>query len=548
MSILQRRELIAKNVECQYIAAQALIGAGNYEEALTILGDKTPAQILTLTSNNRRKIPRTGNTKHGKNTKSAPNGGHTESTPDEERQAVQQRRKDIRHYAGISYLRGLCFAKQNALDRAKECYKEAVLIDVQCFEAFDQLMKNQLMPPTEEKQFLESLNFDSIDASGDVSTSQQAAEMTRMLYITRMSKHESQDALATASETLSTHYKLGSNADMLLSKAELLFVQCRFRDALLLTESILEEDKYNFAALPVHLACLFELNERNALFLLSHELADKHPEEPSTWLAIGTYYLSTGKIAEARRMFSKSSLMNPHFGPAWIGFAHTFAAEGEHDQAIAAYTTSARLFQGTHLPQMFLGMQNLQLLNMTLAREYLTAAHSLCSTDPLLLNELGVNYYHEENWPLAIDYFTESIKLSIKVGAEPRSWIATRVNLGHAYRRQHDFDRALEQFNEVLRQGGRDVGVLTSKALILLELGQPWAASVTLHEALDVDAQDPIANDLLAKALQEHELVEIDEGPADEQFDNFLEQSKERARITNIRRVRQPREAPDEVQ
>ena len=39
-------------------------------------------------------------------------------------------------------------------------------------------------------------------------------------------------------------------------------------------------------------------------------------------------------------------MMDPHFGPAWIGFAHSFAVEGEHEQAISAYTTAARLFQG----------------------------------------------------------------------------------------------------------------------------------------------------------------------------------------------------------
>ena len=43
-------------------------------------------------------------------------------------------------------------------------------------------------------------------------------------------------------------------------------------------------------------------------------------------------------------------MMDPHFGPAWIGFAHSFAAEGEHEQAISAYTTAARLFQGYAAP------------------------------------------------------------------------------------------------------------------------------------------------------------------------------------------------------
>jgi hypothetical protein len=44
--------------------------------------------------------------------------------------------------------------------------------------------------------------------------------------------------------------------------------------------------------------------------------------------------------------FSKASLMDPRFGPAWITFAHSFAYEGEHEQAITAYSTSARLFPG----------------------------------------------------------------------------------------------------------------------------------------------------------------------------------------------------------
>ena len=92
----------------------------------------------------------------------------------------------------MCHLRGLCFAKQNAFDRAKECYKDAVRIDVQCFEAFRQLMANSLMAPDEEWAFLESLDFDSVSppaTGGDPSASQEAAEFTRMLYTTRMSKY-----------------------------------------------------------------------------------------------------------------------------------------------------------------------------------------------------------------------------------------------------------------------------------------------------------------------------------------------------------------------
>lgn len=434
----------------------------------------------------------------------------------------------------MCYLRGICYAKQNAFDRAKDCYKDAVLIDVQCFEAFDQLMKNSLMSPDEEWAFLDSLDFDLITAT-DTSSSQEAAQFVKMLYTTRLSKYKNSTDFTHASETLSTHYNLARNPDLMLSKAELLFTQCRFNEALSLTTSILDADEYNFSIIPLHLACLHELSRVNTLFLLSHRLADLHPDEPTTWLAVGVYYLSISQIAEARRFFSKASMMDPHFGPAWIGFAHTFAAEGEHDQAISAYSTAARLFQGTHLPQLFLGMQNLQLNNMTLAHEYLTAAMQLCDTDPLLLNEMGVVFYHLDHLPEAVGILKEALNIAREIESDPKAWIATRANLGHAYRRQKQWFPALQEFEEVLRQGGRDAAIFCAKGLVLLEMKQTWEAVCAFHEALGVSPQDPIATDLLSRALEENAGVQgwnggntEEEGinMEEEAFNDFIGKSK----------------------
>lgn len=98
------------------------------------------------------------------------------------------------------------------------------------------------------------------------------------------------------------------------------------------------------------------------LFILAHEMVDREPENPISWYAVGVWYLSGGKWAQARQYFryeahkslsrgnsfhpSKTSLMDPRFGPAWIAFAHTFALEGEHDHAVTAYSTCARMFTG----------------------------------------------------------------------------------------------------------------------------------------------------------------------------------------------------------
>lgn len=441
----------------------------------------------------------------------------------------------------MCYLRGLCYAKQNAFDRAKQCYKDAVRIDIHCFEAFDQLMKNSLMSPGEEWDFLESLNFDSLyppstDPS-DTTTSQEAADFTRNLYTTRLSKYARPADFTAALDTLSTHYNLTQNPDIQLARAEILFTTSHYPSALALTTSILSSDPYNFACLPLHLALLYQLNHTNALFALAHDLADTHPHEPCTWLAVGTYYLLTNRVPEARSYFSKSSLLDPHFGPAWIGFAHTFAAEGESDQAIAAYSTAARLFQGTHLPQLFLGMQELALDNLVVAREYLTAAYALCGDgDPAVIHELGVVAYKEEDYESAIRHFGLALRISEENEAPATSYSATRLNLAHALRRAGRLEEALEHFDEVIRLGGggKDCGVFAAKGLVLLELERYFEATVCLHEGLATSPQDPVASELLAKALEGLEQEGVLGGADEEAVDRGLREKVEEVRRRGV--------------
>ena len=525
-SFLQKHNLIDHSPSCRYLAAHCLIKQSKFDEALSILGEKNPTHLISTTSKARRKLQHlNGNSRNG-STKS----GKVRIERSEERENEDV--SDIKFEAAMCYLRGICYAKQNAFDRAKECYKDAVHIDVQCFEAFDQLMKNSLMSPDEEWIFLDSLNFDSISVD-DSSTSQQTAQFVKMLYTTRLSKYKNPAERNNATESLSTHYGLAKNSDLLLSKADLLFTQCRFKEALAITSSILDTDEYNFAIYPLHLACLHELDQTNTLFLVSHRLADLYPEEPASWLAVGIYYLNIDKISEARRYFSKASVIDPHSGPAWIGFAHTFAAEGEHDQAISAYTTAARLFQGTHLPQLFLGMQHLQLNNLSLAGEYLNTAHQLCQTDPLLLNELGVVFYHQDYLDPAVKLFTRALHIAHEIDSDPRAWVATRANLGHAHRRQSNFSLALQEFNEVLRQGSKDVQVFCAKGLVLLELDRPWEAVCVFHEALSVSTQDPVATDLLTRALEENSRISGwggDSDAVDEEFSYLLQRKEQNAK------------------
>ena len=186
---------------------------------------------------------------------------------------------------------------------------------------------------------------------------------------------------------------MGDNADVLFGRADALYAQYRWAECYAVTtrcvsdlphrnsplaetdapvalaRRILSAHPSHSSTLPLHLACMHHLPRlRSSLFLLAHTLVDSAPDEATSWYAVGLWYFTGERWDDARRYFgcalslcvhpvslvltlvmptcSKASLMDPRFGASWIAFAHSFAMEKEHDQAIPAYSTAARLFQG----------------------------------------------------------------------------------------------------------------------------------------------------------------------------------------------------------
>lgn len=455
--LLTSKPEFEKSVSCRYLAAYCLTKLEHWDDALDLLGESNPFR------------------KDGNYQVRNTDGG-------------------IKLEASMCYLRGLIFANQNNFEKAKEAYKEAVLVDVKCFEAFNELISNNLMTPSEEWDFISSLNYRDADDND---------EFIKLLYTSRLNKYLNVSKYEEAENILKEEYDLGENCDILLSKADSLFVQCNFDQCLTLCEKILAKDEFNFDVIPNYLSCLNELGGKNKLFLKAHQLAENHPTNPMTWLAIGIYYLSIGKIGEARKFFSKATLLNPNFAQAWIGFAHTFAAEGEHEQAISAYAFAAKLFPGTHLPNLFLGMQHLQMNNLKLSEEYLLASYNICNSDPLLLNELGVINFHKNELRKAELFFKEALTAAKNLNSESKTWISIHANLGHVYRRANKLSKALDCFNQVMKISSKnDPNILTAMGLIYLKLGNFFKAIDILHDALAIAPSDAIANDLLKRALE----------------------------------------------
>lgn len=455
-SLLISKPEFERSVSCRYLAALCLIKLELWDDALDLIGETNPFKR-------------------------------------DENYQIRNTDGGIKLELSMCYLRGLIYANQNNFDKAKEAYKEAVMVDVKCFEAFNELITNNLMTPSEEWEFVSQLNYRDADDND---------ELIKLLYSSRLSKYFNVDKFNEAEAILTQDYDLGDNTDILLARADYLYVHCNFDECLDICERILAKDSYNFNILPNYLSCLHELGGKNKLFLKAHQLAESHPTDPMTWLAIGIYYLSINKIMEARKFFSKATLLNPNFGEAWIGFAHTFAAEGEHEQAISAYAFAARLFPGTHLPNLFLGMQHLLMDNLNLAEEYLYTSYQICNTDPLLLNELGVICFHKNELSKAESFFKEALTASKNLNSDSKIWASVHTNLGHLYLKANEPYKSLECFDQVLKITSKnDSSLLSAIAMVHLKLGNPFKAVPILHDALAISPSDPLATDLLNRAV-----------------------------------------------
>ncbi|KAF9059802.1 hypothetical protein BDP27DRAFT_1340749 [Rhodocollybia butyracea] len=355
----------------------------------------------------------------------------------------------IKIEASMCHLRGLLMLKLNRGDQAKNCFMEALALDVKCYDAFEQLISGEMMTPEEEWEFVQGLAY--------ASQAPQDAAFIQLIYTTRLRKYKHAEEHALTRQRLVEEYGLGDNPDVLFSFADALYANFRWSDCFT----------------PLHIACMYHLKHLHSkLFILAHEMVDREPENPISWYAVGVWYLSNGKWAQARQYFSKTSLMDPRFGPAWIAFAHTFAMEGEHDHAVTAYSTCARMFTGSHLPLMFVGMEQITLSNYEQADEALNASYSMC-----------VMAYNHGDYEEAVTLFQRALDLAEVTQSSQHSWTTTYVNLGTCHRKLKQYEQAKEAYQKVLLLDPRHALALGFLGLVYHLLDDLDQAIIKYHEA-----------------------------------------------------------------
>ncbi|GMH75379.1 hypothetical protein TrST_g11702 [Triparma strigata] len=477
-------------------------------------------------------------------------------------------------------LRALSYSELDNNPRAVRWFKSALKIDCRCVEAFEQIVERHLMTQEEEAEFIMTLDFgeetwlrdvyfsrltppplpDPQDENdGSINNRNNQLNLSTTSFNTNDSPGSIQfgkpplpksppspnqtmhtsntqannNFISGAFHRLNTVHKMGSSPEILAAQAAVAYRNHRIDESARLCALVHRSDSLCNAAVCTRISCLVDLKRVSELFYFAHQLVDSRPRSAVSWFAVGAYYHLIGKNDVAQRHFGKASRMNPRFVEAWVAFGNAFAAQDESDQAMSAYRAAQRLFNGSHIPLLYIGMEYIRTNSRSLARHFLLSASNLNNQDPLAFNELGVVSYRQGEYEEAAQYFFHALRLCKRLkkpDAEEEDdlnlllmikdayWEPTINNLGQCFRKLQRFEDAifcLETALSITNNAGTRAALAFSKHLS----GNIDDAIADYHTALSLKPDDAFSAEMLNKALEDSMNLGMPDDPNEDEFE-----------------------------
>ncbi|KAH1127213.1 hypothetical protein GLYMA_06G228700v4 [Glycine max] len=407
--------------------------------------------------------------------------------------------REINISSAICFLRGKAYEALENRAQARMWYKAAIKADPLCYEALECLIENHMLTCEEEANLISSLQFGSEDGWLSSFYSCLIKKYDKENIVVAKFRDLENESCKSDQSDSSFLRTLKSNTDLLACKAEY-YHQCgEYQKCFELTNDLLEKDLFHLKTTLVHLAAAVELGHSNELYLMSCNLVKDYPQMALSWFAVGCYYYCIKKYDQSRRYFSKATSLDGTFPPAWIGYGNAYAAQEEGDQAMSAYRTAARLFPGCHLATLYIGMECMRTHSYKLAEQFFTQAKSICSSDPLVYNELGVVAYHMEEYKKAVWWFEKTLALVPTTLSE--IWESTVVNLAHAYRKLKMYREAISYYEKALALSTRSVSTYAGLAYTYHLQDDFTTAIAYYHKALWLKPDDQFCTEMLSWAL-----------------------------------------------
>ena len=333
-------------------------------------------------------------------------------------------------------------------NHSKACYwfKESLKVDSLCVESFENLIEHNMITAKEGKEIINNI------------TVQDNMEWLKEIYFCKLKDYNNNNdddkegkeiSVLNRIDKLENKYKIKNNSEVIIIKADYYYYKQKYQEAVDIIKNIIENEPHNSKILTTYISCLVQLKNKQQLFYISHKLIEENNGMAVSWYGVGCYYYLIGNYDTSRRYFSKSTTIDSNFGAAWIGFGHSFAAQGEHDQAMASYRSASRMLSSSHLPHLFIAMELIRVNNFNLAEKYIEQSKSICSDDPLIYNELGVIAYKNKQYQNAVILFKKSIDL-VSIENLNEIWEPTLSNLAHSYRKLKLYNEAIKYYLQAL--------------------------------------------------------------------------------------------------
>ncbi|KAJ3452493.1 cell division cycle protein 16 [Anaeramoeba flamelloides] len=393
--------------------------------------------------------------------------------------------------AALYRYKGRCCQELENFPEAVQNYCLAIENDPFLFEVFSDMIATNMIDLQTEKEILEKLKIP------------KKHSWLLLMYKTssRIYANTKEEKNVTEEKKIIKKFKLQDNPELILNKARNLFRQNQLLDCYVLTSKLLEEDEFNTKILELHVPLLVELNKKNELFRLAHKISKQFPKHYLTWFTVGCYYYTLGQYVKSRIYFSKVTTLNERYEYGWIIFGHTFSKREESDNAMTVYSAASRLFPGSVLPLIFIGMEYLTSNNLILASVNFEKAKRVFPCEPLIYNELGVIAYKNNQFQKSVDLFLKALELFKKpnnVEKEP-----TLFNLGNSYRKLKQFDKAIHYYKEAMSICNHKTSIYSSLAFTYHLKGELRKAIQYYHKSLALDPNNTFTNEMLSRALED---------------------------------------------
>ena len=245
----------------------------------------------------------------------------------------------------------------------------------------------------------------------------------------------------------------------------------------------LEDDMDDYSALYNIMYCFDFLNENDEAITFLNSYLDKNPYCEVAWHQLGKQYFTIKQYEKSLSAFEFAIISDDTFVGAYIEKGRVLEKLKRYNEAIENYAVTLELEDPTSFALLRLGQCHEKLGQIDLAKQYY---YKTVKEDPLLDKgwiAITKFYNKQKNYQKALYYINKAININADNAVYWKLYAQINHRLNFLEESERGYKRALEL-------GNYELASWLQRADILIQLGEPEAASLNLIQAAEFYPED----------------------------------------------------------